>query len=90
MEISSQAMPVGPEVNRSNDARIKETSKNLEIAFVTKMLDLAGLDGAGGSFGGGAGEEQFQSFLRNEQARLIVESGGLGLSEHFMKSLARN
>ena len=41
------------------------------------------------SFGGGVGEDQFGSFLRNEQARLMVEKGGIGLAQTLFESLVR-
>ena len=51
------------------------------------MLQHSGLDGDGGSFGGGAGEEQFSSFLRLEQARMMVARGGIGLAEHLFRAM---
>ncbi len=38
-------------------------------------------------FGGGAGEDQFSSFLRLEQARHIASSGGIGLAESLFEAL---
>ena len=38
--------------------------------------------------GGGIGEEQFSSFLRQEQASLIEKKGGIGLAEALFKSMA--
>ncbi len=42
---------------------------------------------AEGSFGGGLGEAQFASFLRQEQARMMVEKGGIGLSEALFRAM---
>jgi hypothetical protein len=38
-------------------------------------------------FNGGIGEEQFQSFLRLEQARAMVGQGGIGLAENIFEAL---
>jgi len=37
--------------------------------------------------GGGIGEEQFSSFLRDEHAGLMVKAGGIGLAEHLFNAL---
>ena len=39
---------------------------------------------------GGVGEEQFSSFLRAEQAKLMVAKGGIGLAEQIFQSLVRH
>lgn len=65
-------------------------ARDLEAAFLAEMLGQAGLGEAPESFGGGAGEEQFASFLRAEQARLIVERGGIGLAETMFRALSGN
>lgn len=67
-------------------------ARELEATFLSEMLAHSGLGAMQGSFGGGDGEEQFASFLRQEQARLIVQNGGLGLAELIFNSMveARN
>lgn len=62
-------------------------ARELETAFLSEMLSHTGLGAAPTSFGGGAGEEQFASLLRHEQARLMVERGGIGLAEVIFRSL---
>ena len=47
--------------------------------FLAEMLKHAGL-GKTSSFGGGIGEDQFQSFLVSEQARIMAEAGGIGIA----------
>lgn len=64
-------------------------AEELEATFLAEMLAHSGVGEMEGSFGGGEGEAQFTSFLRQEQARLIVESGGLGLAELIFNSMAR-
>lgn len=63
------------------DKALKEAAVALEASFLAEMLQHAGLGDASESFGGGAGEEQFASFLRTEQARAMAHAGGIGLSQ---------
>ena len=62
-------------------------ARELEAAFLSEMLQYSGLDGQSGSFSGGAGEEQFSSFLRLEQARQRVDHGGIGLAEQLFRAM---
>ena len=59
----------------------------LEATFLSEMLGYAGVGETATSFGGGVGEEQFESFLRQEQATAIVRQGGLGLAESLFHAL---
>lgn len=67
--------------------QLRAKAEEIEVAFLSEMLRHAGLGAEGGSFSGGIGEEQFASFLREEQARAIVAAGGLGLTETVFQSL---
>jgi flagellar protein FlgJ len=71
-------------------ALLKQKSEELEAAFLSEMLSFAGLGDAEGSFNGGIGEEQFSSFLRAEQAKMMVARGGIGLAEQIFQSLVRH
>ncbi|MCX7286986.1 MAG: rod-binding protein [Rhodobacterales bacterium] len=62
-------------------------AEEMEAAFLAEMLGHTGLDRMEGDFGGGEGEGQFASFLRQEQARLMVAKGGIGLAEMIFKSM---
>jgi Rod binding domain-containing protein len=65
-------------------------AQELETAFLSEMLRHAGLSkGMEGVAGGGTGEEQFASFLREAQAQAMVKGGGIGLAERLFESLAR-
>jgi Rod binding domain-containing protein len=64
-------------------------ARDLETAFLAEMLAHAGLSDTAGAFGGGAGETQFASFLRQEQARLIVDRGGIGLAEMIFRTMSK-
>ena len=71
----------------SRQVEIRRTAERLEIAFLTEMLKGAGIGALGGAFGGGAGEEQFSSMLREQYAEKMVQAGGLGLSEQIMRTM---
>lgn len=64
-------------------------AKELESAFLAEMLKSAGLGETPEGFGGGIGEDQFSSFLREAQARAMVEAGGIGLAQQLFESLAK-
>lgn len=59
----------------------------MEASFLAEMLKAAGLGKTSGQFGGGQGEDQFASFLVQEQAKQMVEAGGIGLAEALFESL---
>lgn len=69
-------------------ASLRHKAAELETVFLAEMLGHAGLGTPRGQFGGGIGEDQFASFLRNEQARAIVDAGGIGLTERLFRALA--
>ncbi len=90
MEISSGSS-VGPNAGPERAERIavlRETAKAFEASFLAEMLKHTGLGKSRESFGGGAGEDAFSSLLVSEQAKLMAESGGVGLAEHIFNSLA--
>ncbi|WP_367647301.1 rod-binding protein [Ruegeria arenilitoris] len=69
------------------EQRLKAAAVELEATFLAEMLKAAGLDKARQAFGGGAGEDQFSSFLLQEQARQLARSGGIGLSETLFNAM---
>ena len=77
--------PVALDARR--DQALRNAAKELEAGFLSEMLKSAGLGQVSDSFGGGIGEEQFTSFLVDEQASAIVEQGGIGLAEALYNSL---
>ncbi|SNR49935.1 rod-binding protein [Puniceibacterium sediminis] len=79
--------PSIPDVSARRDLALREAAKELEAGFLAEMLKAAGLGKTSESFGGGQGEEQFSSFLRQEQARAMVEGGGIGLAESLYHAL---
>jgi len=84
MEVSSTTPLVR---NDSASARLKAASVELEATFLAEMLKAAGMDKTRQSFGGGAGEDQFASFLVQQQARQMAQAGGIGLSEMLFNAM---
>lgn len=71
----------------TNEHALRQAAQELEVSFLAEMLKSAGFGKPRESFGGGAGEDQFASFLRKEHARAMVQAGGIGLSESFYQAL---
>lgn len=69
------------------DRALWNAAKELEASFLSEMLKSAGIGKTPDSFGGGVGEDQFASFLRQEQARSMVDSGGIGLAQSLFDAL---
>lgn len=69
------------------DAQLREAAGKLEATFLAEMLKSAGFGADQSAFGGGTGEEQFQSFLRDAQAEAMVAAGGIGLAEALFEAL---
>lgn len=69
------------------DKVLMDAAQKLEASFLAEMLKAAGLGQTSESFGGGAGEDQFASFLVQEQALQMVKAGGIGLSESIYETL---
>jgi Rod binding domain-containing protein len=76
-----------PSLPPAERGQLLAQAQELEAAFLAEMLAHTGLGETSESFGGGAGEGQFASFLRQEQARAMVDGGGIGLAELIFNSL---
>ena len=83
-----QISPTAPQPTQ-RDAALMQQAKALEASFLSEMLGHAGMGEARDAFGGGVGEEQFASFLRQEQAKQMVEKGGIGLAEQLFHALTK-
>lgn len=81
--------PVGPHTAAppSKDQALRDVAQQLEASFLAEMLKSAGLGKTRDHFGGGAGEDQFSSFMVQEQALQMVKAGGIGLSEALFHAL---
>ena len=69
------------------DDKLRAAAMQLEATFLAEMLKSAGLDGDDSTFGGGIGEEQFTSYLRQAQAEEMVAAGGIGLAEALFNAM---
>lgn len=78
--------PAPPQLSPA-DRALRDVAHELEASFLAEMLKAAGLGKTSGPFTGGEGEDQFASFLVDEQARQMVAAGGLGLAESIFNSL---
>ena len=76
--------PLAPE--RPQDRALMDAAQSLEASFLAGMLESAGLGQTSENFGGGAGEDQFSSFLIEEQAKHIVNAGGIGLAQSLFEA----
>ena len=68
-------------------AALHDAAQKLEASFLAEMLKSAGLGDSSGAFDGGAGEDQFSSFLVQAQAEEMVRAGGIGLTEALFNAL---
>ena len=69
------------------DTKLRDAAEKLEATFLAEMLKSAGLGTPRDSFGGGKGEEQFASFLREAQAQEMAKTGGIGLAEALFEAM---
>jgi Rod binding domain-containing protein len=72
---------------RPDDAALVRVARDLEASFLSVMLREAGVGAPRASFGGGAGEDQFASFLTQAYADRMAERGGIGLAEVIFRTL---
>lgn len=84
--------PTGQAPSRVGDpgnSVLRDRAKQLEAAFLSQMFATAGVGKVSETMGGGAGEEQFSSFLREAYAEKTVAAGGVGLAETIFQSLVK-
>lgn len=88
-EILASKLPAGrANPSGGKHGALMDAARALEGAFLSQMLKSAGVGTPRGTLGGGAGEEQFSSMLRDVYARDLVQAGGIGLAESIYRSLA--
>ncbi|PQO22874.1 chemotaxis protein chel [Rhodobacteraceae bacterium WD3A24] len=68
-------------------AALRRSARDLEARFLSEMLKAAGVGEPRDTFGGGAGEEQFASFVARFHAEALTERGGIGLSKAIFDAL---
>ena len=76
-----------PTLPPEREKLLRQKAEELEAGFLSEMLSYTGLNKTS-DFAGGSGEDQFSSFLREEQAKAMVKAGGIGLAESIFKALA--
>jgi len=79
--------PTEGTINSGRAHQIMEVALSLEAAFLAEMLKSAGVGETPDAFGGGSGEDQFASFLREEQAKQMAQAGGIGLAQALFESM---
>ncbi len=85
--VISHVSPAQIQAPAERDGELMKAARELEASFLAEMLKSAGFGKSRESFGGGAGEDQFQSFLVREHARALVENGGIGLAQSLFEVL---
>lgn len=85
---ATSSTPLAPfQPQQDKDTQLRAAAVSLEAAFLSEMLKSAGLGKPRDGFGGGMGEEQFSSFLRDQQSRTLAEGGGIGLAEVLFQAM---
>ena len=72
---------------QTRDQMLRQKAIELEGQFLSEMLRHAGANRPVERFGGGIGEEQMSSFLREAQAAAIARRGGIGLAEALFRAM---
>lgn len=70
-------------------SKIRELAEKMEATFLAEMLKNAKFGETPDAFGGGIGEDQFASFLRQAQADEMAKAGGIGLAENLFQALSK-
>ncbi|MEV8465972.1 rod-binding protein [Fluviibacterium sp. DFM31] len=78
-----------PDITTRQHAALHKAAQQLEAQFLAEMLKSTSAGTDESAFGGGSGEEQFQSFLHQAQADRMVAGGGIGLAESIFTALTR-
>lgn len=83
---SINSLPTAPD---GRNQKLVSLANKLEANFLAEMFKTAGVGQPRETFGGGAAEEQFSSFLVQEYADATVAAGGIGLSEVIYRALVQ-
>lgn len=70
-------------------APLRAQAQALETAFLAEMLKAAGTVRMAPGLSPDEGEQPFEPFLAEAQARALVARGGLGLTEALVRALER-
>lgn len=69
------------------DKALREAAEKLEAVFLSEMLKAAKFGETPSTMGGGVGEDQFASFLRDAHAKSVAQTGLLGLAESLFNAM---
>lgn len=69
------------------EQKLMTSAKALEATFLAEMLKTTGLGKPPESFGGGAGEDAFASFMVQQTADHMTDAGGIGLAQSIFEFL---
>lgn len=84
-------VPGAPERPSTPDQmRARETAEDFEAVFLAQMLGhmKLGID-PDSEFGGGKGEEAFQSMVAEKYGEAMTEMGGIGIADAIYKEILR-
>jgi len=77
-----------PHVRTEEEARA--VAEEFEGFFLSQMVSaMFGSVGQDNPFGGGAGEQAFRGLLHEEYAKVMAQSGGIGLTDRLTTEILR-
>lgn len=80
-------LPVPPNPPGNTADPLRGALGELEARFLSEMLKAAGFAEPLEGFGGGVGEDQFSSFLRDMHSGALARAGGIGLAESIYRAM---
>ena len=73
-----------------NEAEARAVAEDFESFFLSQMIEqMFAQTGENNPFGGGAGEKAFRGLLHEEYAKVMAQSGGLGLADRLTTEILR-
>ena len=81
------ARPAMPRAQPAKDDPLWQAAQKLEATFLSEMLKSAGFGEGQETMGGGIGEQQFTSYLRDIRADEMARAGGIGLAKSLYAAM---
>jgi Rod binding domain-containing protein len=73
-----------------NEAEARQVAEDFESFFLSQMIEQMFSEvGQDNPFSGGAGEKAFRGLLHEEYAKVMAQSGGLGLADRLTTEVLR-
>jgi peptidoglycan hydrolase FlgJ len=73
-----------------NETEARAIAEDFESFFLSQMIEqMFAQTGEENPFGGGAGERAFTGLLHEEYAKVMAQSGGLGLADRLTSEILR-